>query len=645
MKQKSILITMIIICAALRLSAQIAVTTDGSAPDNSAMLDVKSTSKGMLIPRMTLAQRNAIASPAAGLILFQTDNTPGFYFNAGTAVAPVWTFLTNNGWSITGNGGTNPALNFIGTTDNNPVNLRVNNQKAGKVGSDGPVFLGYQAGNSNTANYSTGIGYQAMFANTTGNYNSATGYYSLFNNTTGAGNTATGYSSLMWSSTGYENTATGGYAMFTNSTGSNNTANGFKSLYYNTTGNFNTAIGNTALYVNVSGQYNTASGASALYSNNTGSNNTATGYQALIFNATGSNNTATGVRSLRNNNGVGNTAIGTDAMYYNSGYSNVAVGISALYSNYTGSNLVAVGDSALYSNTSGVANMAIGSKSLYANSVGYSNTAAGFNALKSNTSGFLNTAVGRGAMENNTTGDNNSGLGRESLYANTTGSANNACGVLALFHNSSGNGNSATGYSALFNNTSGDFNTACGYQSLGSNQAGTANIAIGKYAGFYETGSDRLYIDNRSRSNLADSRSKALIYGVFDEDPALQRLTINGFVGIGTTNPTYPLAVNGTIRAKEIVVNTGWSDFVFNDTYNLMPLKILETYITEHKHLPEIPDAADVEKNGVSLGNMDAKLLQKIEELSLYVIELNKKLEHLEGENTLLKNQVKAISK
>ncbi len=59
-------------------NAQVAVNTDGTLPDNSAMLDVKSTSQGLLIPRMTLAQRNAIASPATGLMVFQTDNTPGF---------------------------------------------------------------------------------------------------------------------------------------------------------------------------------------------------------------------------------------------------------------------------------------------------------------------------------------------------------------------------------------------------------------------------------------------------------------------------------------------------------------------------------------------------------------------------------------
>jgi hypothetical protein len=71
----------------IQLFAQMSISTNGSVPDNSAMLDVKSTSKGLLIPRMTQAERNAIPSPAVGLMIYQTDNIPGFYYHNGT----VWT--------------------------------------------------------------------------------------------------------------------------------------------------------------------------------------------------------------------------------------------------------------------------------------------------------------------------------------------------------------------------------------------------------------------------------------------------------------------------------------------------------------------------------------------------------------------------
>lgn len=76
---------------ALSVNAQVSINTDGSQPDNSAMLDVKSASKGLLIPRMTMVQRDAITTPATGLMIYQTDNIAGVYFNSGTPSMPVWT--------------------------------------------------------------------------------------------------------------------------------------------------------------------------------------------------------------------------------------------------------------------------------------------------------------------------------------------------------------------------------------------------------------------------------------------------------------------------------------------------------------------------------------------------------------------------
>jgi hypothetical protein len=78
---------LLFICLAIGLNtfSQVAINTDGSVPDNSAMLDIKSTGKGLLLPRMTNDQRNAIVSPANGLMIFQTDNIPGFYYYNGSA--------------------------------------------------------------------------------------------------------------------------------------------------------------------------------------------------------------------------------------------------------------------------------------------------------------------------------------------------------------------------------------------------------------------------------------------------------------------------------------------------------------------------------------------------------------------------------
>lgn len=121
-------------------------------------------------------------------------------------------------------------------------------------------------------------------------------------------------------------------------------------------------------------------------------------------------------------------------------------------------------------------------------------------------------------------------------------------------------------------------------------------------------------------------------------------LRINqGKVGIGTTNlsGTHKLFVEGTIGAREIKVeSSGWSDFVFQENYSLLEIDKLEEFIVKNKHLPEIPNEEEVQKNGIELGKMDAKLLQKIEELTLYIIEINKRLNDLEEENNLLKSKV-----
>ncbi|MBX7045483.1 MAG: hypothetical protein K1X86_06530 [Ignavibacteria bacterium] len=112
-----------------------------------------------------------------------------------------------------------------------------------------------------------------------------------------------------------------------------------------------------------------------------------------------------------------------------------------------------------------------------------------------------------------------------------------------------------------------------------------------------------------------------------------------GNTAIGTSNVsnTYKLSVLGKIRATEIVVETGWSDFVFEKNYKLRSLSEVEQFVNENKHLPDIPSEKEVTENGVSLGEMQSKLLQKVEELTLYIIDQNKRIEKLEKENEELK--------
>lgn len=116
----------------------------------------------------------------------------------------------------------------------------------------------------------------------------------------------------------------------------------------------------------------------------------------------------------------------------------------------------------------------------------------------------------------------------------------------------------------------------------------------------------------------------------------------SGNVGIGTKNPQNKLDVNGTIRSKEVKVEIkDWSDFVFKEDYNLPTLLEVENQIKQNGHLENIPSEKEVLKNGINLGEMDAKLLQKIEELTLYIIDLNKKLELQNQEITEIKKKLK----
>ncbi|VVV02071.1 MULTISPECIES: hypothetical protein [Mesonia] len=115
-----------------------------------------------------------------------------------------------------------------------------------------------------------------------------------------------------------------------------------------------------------------------------------------------------------------------------------------------------------------------------------------------------------------------------------------------------------------------------------------------------------------------------------DIDWKAKSLYVNENIGIGTVSPgSWKLAVNGKVRAKEVKVETGWSDFVFNKEYELPSLQEVENHIKQKGHLKDIPSAKEVEENGIFLGEMDAKLLQKIEELTLYTIQQEKKIENL----------------
>ncbi len=157
--------------------------------------------------------------------------------------------------------------------------------------------------------------------------------------------------------------------------------------------------------------------------------------------------------------------------------------------------------------------------------------------------------------------------------------------------------------------------------------------------GYREYGGIGAYITD----NTLGSEDGALTFYTTYQGAHRQRrmtLTAGGNLGIGTSNPgTWKLAVKGKIRAEEIKVETGWADYVFKEEYDLPTLEEVEKHIKEKGHLINIPSAKEVAKNGIQLGEMNKLLLEKIEELTLYVIELKKENESQQQEIEQLKTK------
>lgn len=220
---------------------------------------------------------------------------------------------------------------------------------------------------------------------------------------------------------------------------------------------------------------------------------------------------------------------------------------------------------------------------------------------------------------------------------------------------------------ALFvdkNNNSAQGKNIATFRGNASNPANPdANISLGVWQTTNEDGNYGLLNFFNSPANQSaflgcryvshGANQSEFVFGTANGALPQTRMTIrpDGAIGVGTplsSNPNgYLLAVNGLIGAKEVRVentSTTWPDYVFASDYPLLTLNELEKYIKQNKHLPGIPSASNIEEEGgFKLGEMNVTLLEKIEELTLYLIETNKQNEALQKEINELTERVKEL--
>ena len=419
--------------------AQVGIGTE--SPDTSSILELSSTSKGFLVPRMTDAQKNAISSPAQGLLFYRTDggaHTQGFYYK------------DNWWWKI------------LATNDNKSFYI-------GDVKVGAPSF-----GSQNTA------------------FGNATFAYA----TSGSNNTAMGFFALS-SSNGSNNTAVGENAMRqgqSNVNGSYNTAIGSQALSNGDSGGYNTAIGALSIKA-TEGDNNSGLGYRTLINNTTGDDNTSVGYNSGVTNTTGSNNTLMGSNADVSSNNLSNaTAIGANATVNAS--NKIQLGDSNVTNIETSATFTA--GAVTYPNTDGTNGQVLktdGSGALSWTTV--SSGATDINdladAVVSNqetiiigstpnvgTEARYSTGVGKRVLEKITTGDENVAMGHQALGETTTGSYNTAMGSHVNFRNTTGNFNSSFGVRVLENTSTGSSNTGIGASAGDTNTTGSNNTFIGR---------------------------------------------------------------------------------------------------------------------------------------------------------------------
>lgn len=656
-----------------------------SPSNNSPMINASGTTNGILIPRMTQAQRTAIVSPAAGLLVYQTDGTVGFYVQKSSLA-----FATN--WELISEG-----RNFLDTSLSNGDDIYTTN--TGKVGIGTPnpsEKLTVQTGTGYGISHTNGSTTVSTYVSSTAGWLGTKSAHPLYFYTNSgnsqmtlstAGNVGIGITSPN-APLQFSNAAVNRKVVLYDVSNNDHQYYGFgingstlryqvdvpssnHIFYVGTSSSTSNELmriqgnGNVGIGTNLPNKILDVNGRMRLRHN---------GNTSGIWHdkATGGETIFTG---LFNDDHYAVSGVNGWKLYFNASNGNIGVNkiptVPLTFDNTDGSKIMLGHDLGLsYSGISTDANRILVHTVDEDKDIAFGKY-AGVN-FNPNVTIKGNGIVGIGAATPTIAGlvvDKAVGNAHAVFGSNTTGVS-----IESSYPGLSFNGYYSTGRRPLANGFVGglSMNPSTGMVSI-------YNTATSGTAGTVVTGIERVLVSNTGNVGIGKTPNASIdvARGTGGDGTAAlagtqwvshfnystaentyirggknaAKVFINDLsglgsvqVGVSTTPSGYKMSIDGKLIATEIdVLVTPWPDYVFKPSYKLKSLVEVEKFIAQNGHLPNIPKADEIENKSLALGNMAKLQMEKIEELTLYLIEINKRLEKVESENLILKTELKTI--